>query len=920
LALSRTFALAAQNAASGTGLTTGTFDSSAGKFLVVFTKHEGAPTTISVTDNKGSGTLTPLTKINHSNNDLSVQLHYGVIGTPGTGHTVTMTLAAARVFRDCKVWLLNADGTVALDVEATGGQGNGTAATTSSYTTSAAAISIMGASEDTTSSSYTPGTGWTEDSDENSDFGGSRSDASAGTFTANCTIGTSVDWVCVAAAFKETASFTLEQEGFRFGEDDDDEAGHTWTDSQDTSITAAAGTKLLRTLVDATDDPAAIAYTLYAQKNGSGGYSKVAVGSTSKTRPVIEAADVTESGNNTASSSWAVSYPNASTGDLLIFCVGWDDSTNTTALTAPSGPNGETISVIENVAASSSTSVRGKVFYTVATGTWTASTLTFTPNASEQWSAQVIRVPAGEFDSSTPIGAHNNLPSSTTGNPSTPTLSAGASDGSGTLVAFIVGDTDDADGTMTGWTGLASTDRGAVGVDVLVRDAAITDSESVSSSSGLTYPSARDWVSFCFVVRAPSASNECYISTSSNIASGGEATTARLTAPSGKSTSDFVTGRRWDDENGTDTIDVTSDDYTEVEWSVTLTGSLSNGDYFDFRVYQGASPLDTYTVTPRWTIGSGAASYTLTTSVGAFTLTGNATGITAQRKLATSVGTFTYTGNATGLKRGYPLVTSVGTFTFNGVATSLTAQRKIATSAGSFALTGIDTTLTYTPASKTLIAGTGAFTLTGNASGLTAQRKLSTSVGTFALTGNSSSLTAQRKLSAASGAYTLTGVDVTLTYTPTPGAYTMQAESATFVLTGNDVALTYAPKSSEQPSGGYSWYESAHYYRALRRKKQKEREEQEREIQNALDRQIAQLLHDQEIKDAERADLERIQSLADSLMNQKTDLPRPVLASVMKAHEERTFSALSQLERVASDMVEAEDMAIAMILFLDDTD
>jgi hypothetical protein len=203
MALTRTFAIVGQNAASGTGLTTGTFSSASQKYLVVFCKHEGAPTTITATDNKGS-TLTGLTKVSHSNGDLSVQLFHGAIGTPGTGHTVTMTLAAARAFRDVKVWVINADGTVALDVQAAGGQGTSATADAGTLSTSAAAISIMGASEDTAARTYTPSSGWTEDSDENENFGASRSDASAGTFDPSCTISGSCDWVAVAAAFIES--------------------------------------------------------------------------------------------------------------------------------------------------------------------------------------------------------------------------------------------------------------------------------------------------------------------------------------------------------------------------------------------------------------------------------------------------------------------------------------------------------------------------------------------------------------------------------------------------------------------------------------------------------------------------------------------------------------------------------------------
>jgi hypothetical protein len=96
---------------------------------------------------------------------------------------------------------------------------------------------------------------------------------------------------------------------------------------------------------------------------------------------------------------------------------------------------------------------------------------------------------------------------------------------------------------------------------------------------------------------------ELGITLSSNVASGGEATTARLTAPSGKTTSNFTTGRRWDDENGSDSIDITADYYTELEWVLTTQSPATNGDYFEFRVYDGDSALDTYTVTPKWTIG-----------------------------------------------------------------------------------------------------------------------------------------------------------------------------------------------------------------------------------------------------------------------------------------------------------------------------
>lgn len=94
---------------------------------------------------------------------------------------------------------------------------------------------------------------------------------------------------------------------------------------------------------------------------------------------------------------------------------------------------------------------------------------------------------------------------------------------------------------------------------------------------------------------------------SANIAASGEATTAQLTAPSGKTTSDFVAGRIQDDENPADAVNITADDYTELEWCIEATTYAEDAETYEFRVTQNGVVLDTYTVTPEWTIGSGAA-------------------------------------------------------------------------------------------------------------------------------------------------------------------------------------------------------------------------------------------------------------------------------------------------------------------------
>lgn len=341
-------------------------------------------------------------------------------------------------------------------------------------------------------------------------------------------------------------------------------------------------------------------------KQGAGAYAAVPLTATTKPQPSISAASCTVSGNNTATTSWAVSHPAAATGDLLIFYIAWDDSLTTTAVTAPAGANGEVMAAVNTTPITdTATETRAKAWYVVATGAWTATTKTFTPNASETWSATCIKVPAGEFDSASPIGASNTR--TTTGVADTaalsPAFTAGASDGSGTLVWCASVDADPLTGTITGWTVLQTQDLGDVTHGVAVRTAAVTNSESIAG--GDTWAIASDsWTSIGFVVRAPTVNNPVYMSASSNITAGGQATTFQLAAPSGKATSDFDAGRMWDDENGTDTVTITTDNYTELEWCITFAASASGA--YDFRVTDGGTVLNTYSQTPSISISAGA--------------------------------------------------------------------------------------------------------------------------------------------------------------------------------------------------------------------------------------------------------------------------------------------------------------------------
>jgi hypothetical protein len=79
-------------------------------------------------------------------------------------------------------------------------------------------------------------------------------------------------------------------------------------------------------------------------------------------------------------------------------------------------------------------------------------------------------------------------------------------------------------------------------------------------------------------------------------------TTAQLSAPGGKTTSDFNAGRILESTNPGTAVDILSGDYTELEWSLTATNATQYGDIYQFRVTVNGTPLTTYSVTPQWTI------------------------------------------------------------------------------------------------------------------------------------------------------------------------------------------------------------------------------------------------------------------------------------------------------------------------------
>ena len=107
-------------------------------------------------------------------------------------------------------------------------------------------------------------------------------------------------------------------------------------------------------------------------------------------------------------------------------------------------------------------------------------------------------------------------------------------------------------------------------------------------------------------------------------AAGVDATTARLTAPTGRTTADFDAGRRVDDSATAPSTTTTTTDYTEGEWAVEALPAAVVGETYEFRLVKAdGSLLADYTHTPEWTVtaGGGPTNYPVALA-GATTTTG----------------------------------------------------------------------------------------------------------------------------------------------------------------------------------------------------------------------------------------------------------------------------------------------------------
>lgn len=377
---------------------------------------------------------------------------------------------------------------------------------------------------------------------------------------------------------------TLEQEGFRWRADDGSETTATWLATQDTDITRAKETNTrLRLLVNATNDPASGAYKLQHKLSTDGSWTDTPAlsGGTVDATNLIENPSFETNYTDYWSTFTTSGSPTFSRDTSFAQFGSASFKIDTNSVNADCGLN-------RNM--------------TLAAGTYYLSGYIKTVGITGD--AKLVLRNTNNFN------ADINL-----------TVSVATQDWTRVSGSFVVSGSTNFD-LILGLGSYGTVSQGVVYFDgiQLTKDtgghpsyfdgATATDSSYDYSWTGTAHNSTSERT----ILPPP-----IYYSASANVTASGENTTAQLTAPTGKTTADFVAGRLQDDENPSDAIDITTGDYTELEWCLQASSYTTAGQIYQFRVLFGTATLDTYTVTPQLTI-SGDTATTPAVVTGAFSV------------------------------------------------------------------------------------------------------------------------------------------------------------------------------------------------------------------------------------------------------------------------------------------------------------
>lgn len=421
-------------------------------------------------------------------------------------------------------------------------------------------------------------------------------------------------------------SATITQEGYRHRNDNGSESTATWRADQDTAISLAANIATrLRILADFGGDPAAITPLLQVQRNSDGWLPVLPLNSA----PALSwGAGGTIAYSSSGGTSVAPSYPSGiTTNSGLVLVVGQKPSTaNSGTCTTPSGwtlVGGSGWEGGYGATLGADTGNTKVYVFTKDTVTGSESgTLSVTVGTNNVCWAQILRVQSDiPVTWSAAVGFGGD---SSGGNVSV----TASSDPGVTVGDFVIGGmciptdvTTPAQFSAEAFTQTGVTYNTAVeisepdsttGNDIggflcyaTIASGTSSAAPVLTATAGGTTTNVRG-PGFILRLRGTYIPRPCILEPSANIAaSAATATTAQLTAPSGKTTGDFQAGSISDDTNPLASFNPTADLYSEWEFSLKApTGGVVGGDVLTFRLTDNGTPFDTYAVTPTWNIPS----------------------------------------------------------------------------------------------------------------------------------------------------------------------------------------------------------------------------------------------------------------------------------------------------------------------------
>jgi|GEM_PF-2514985 len=217
------------------------------------------------------------------------------------------------------------------------------------------------------------------------------------------------------------------------------------------------------------------------------------------------------------------------------------------------------------------------------------------------------------------------------------------------------------------------------------------------------------------------------LSASANIIASGENTTVQLTAPATKSTADFDAGRIQDDENPADTIDITLDDYTELEWCFKVVDAARDVAY-QFRVTSNGTALTTYTVTPQLIVSAGT---NVNCTTDALLLVEHDAIVNAANNIQANVDSLSMTTYSATISLHIDVAANTDALTLTEYAATVNAAKNISANTDALTLTTYQANIN---AATNILATTANLTLSENAAVISLHKNITCNTDALTLT------------------------------------------------------------------------------------------------------------------------------------------------------------------------------------------